>query len=289
MKRSILACLACLLALTLTAAASAHTATAPKASAAAAKPAHKARLPLTGVPTLDRIQASGILRVGVAVNPPWVLHGKDGQLIGYSIDVARRFAADMGWKLELHPTSWPKLLSGLRMNRYDVVISGLSVTPQRALRVRFTRPYGEYDIGLVVNRARLGAGMDDPAKATAGRRIAVLKGTLNVGIARQSLPSAKLVEVDDDQQAIADLRAGKVDGLVAEAPLPGLLAQVYPRQLALSGGHPLGRTAHAMAVRSGDRDLADVLNAWIVQNQAGGWLKAREHYWFEGTGWAPQL
>ncbi|MFO1507266.1 MAG: transporter substrate-binding domain-containing protein [Lysobacterales bacterium] len=270
----------------------AHAAPPAGADAASGKPAtaakHRSAIPVTGDSVLARLDRTGTLRVGVAVNVPWVSHDKDGQLIGYSIDVAKQVAADMGWKLDLVTTSWPKLVDGLRTDRYDVVISGLSITPQRARLVRFTRPYGEYDISLVVNRSKASA--TDIAGFLKGnpKRVAVRKGTLNVAIARDRLPGAEIIEVDDESQAIADLRAGKYDAFVAEAPTPHLLQLAYPNDLR-ELGEPLGRTAHGMAVRLGDRELRHVLDAWIIQNQASGWLKQRADFWFNGTAWANQL
>ena len=244
--------------------------------------------PLTGEDALTRIDARGTLRVGVAVNAPWVMHDKSGELAGFSVDVAKKLAADMGWKLELVTTSWPKLLLDLRTDRYDVVISGLSITPQRARLAHFTNAYGEHEIGLVVNRAKYPAG-NTAAFATAKPRIGARAGTTTFDAAKLAFPNGEIIAVDDENAAILDLRAGKLDGLVSESPGPKLLATLYPDELREPEGEPISRTAHGMAVRRGESDLSDVLDAWIVQSKASGWLKARSDYWFEGVDWVGQL
>jgi polar amino acid transport system substrate-binding protein len=244
--------------------------------------------PLTGEDALSRIDARGTLRVGVAVNAPWVMHDKNGELVGFSVDVAKKLAADMGWKVELVTTSWPKLLLDLRTDRSDVVISGLSITPQRARLAHFTNAYGEHEIGLVVNRTKYPDG--DIGGFVAGKhRIGARAGTTTLDAAKLVFPNAEIVAVDDENAAIEDLRAGKLDGLVCESPGPKLLASIYPEQLRVPAGEPISRTAHGMAVRRGENDLSDVLDAWIVQAKASGWLKARSDYWFEGTEWVGQL
>lgn len=264
---------------------------APKSAAEALKPAaaRKARvLPVTGESTLDRIERQHKIRVGVALNAPWVMHDKSGQLIGYSVDVARQLAQEMGWKLELVPTSWPGLLYDLRTDQFDVVISGLSITPQRAMHARFSRAFGEYDIGVVVNREKFPSGdMKDLTQRKI--RLAASKGALTVGVAQRGFPLAQIVETEDEAQALADVRDGKFDGYVAEAPMPLLLEKIYPKQLRTVPGDALGRTAHGMAVRLGDDDLADVLDAWIVERGASGWLNSRQTYWFDDTDWASGL
>ncbi|MEP7041705.1 MAG: transporter substrate-binding domain-containing protein [Dokdonella sp.] len=262
-----------------------------QAAAAVAQnpPPGKPALPLTGTSSLARIETSKLLRVGVAINAPWVMHDRSGELVGYSIDLAKKIGADMGWRVEIVTTSWPALLYDLRTNQFDVIVSGLSITPQRALLARFSQPYGEYDIAVVVNRSRYPQGGTRELATAPGKRIAAHKGTLNVDIARSRLPQAQIIEIDDEEQAIEDLREGKFDGYVAEAPTPLLLEKIYPKQLRALVSDPLARTAHGLAVRLGDRDLLDVLNAWIVDSQASGWLNARETYWFETTDWASQL
>ncbi|MDL1869833.1 amino acid ABC transporter substrate-binding protein [Gammaproteobacteria bacterium PRO6] len=262
-----------------------------QAAPAADKPAARRgpRLPVDGVAALSRIEAQHTLRVGVALNAPWVMHDKDGQLFGYSIDVARKLAADMDWKLELVETSWPGLFDDLRTNRFDVAIAGISITPQRARRIAFSQPTGEFAVSLVANRAKLGRQGVAGLKADPQRRIAVHKDTLTAELAKAALPAAQWVEFDDDHQAIADLRDGKVDALVAEAPLPELLARAFPKRLQVSEQGVLARTAHGIALRRGETALRDVLDAWVVQAQASGWLKARAAHWFEQSAWLDQL
>ena len=264
--------------------------TPPIASASVTEPSSDAApaLPIGGESTLSRIDRTKVLRVGVAVNAPWVMHDKEGQWMGYEIDVAKRLAAAMEWKLEFVGTSWPRLLTDLRTNQFDLVASGLSITPQRALLVRFSQPYGEYDIDVVVNKSKLpSGGIRELGQGT--RKIGARKGMLTVQLARGVLPASSVVEMDDEEQAIADLREGKLDAYVVEAPLPSLLTQLYPDQLRILGGDPLARTAHGMAVRRADSGLLDIVNAWIVFEQANGWLKNLADYWLNGTQWADRL
>jgi polar amino acid transport system substrate-binding protein len=260
---------------------------APPPTPAAA--ASRRGLPFDGEPTLARIESSGVLRVGVAVNPPWVMHDAKGELSGYSVDIAHRIADSMGWKLELVPTSWPRLMLDLRTDKFDVIISGLSITPQRARYVNFSASLGEFDIAAVVNRHKFGQTTLAELAKVAHPKIAAHRGELTVDIAHAALPNAEIVAVDDDDAAIADLRAGKLDGYVAEAPVPQLLEKIYPEQLRGLSSEPLARTAHGLAVRKNDVGLLRVLNAWIVYEQASGWLKARSAYWFEDTAWASAL
>jgi polar amino acid transport system substrate-binding protein len=246
-------------------------------------------LPLEGEPTLKKIEASQLLRVGVAVNPPWVVHNGKGELTGYSVDIAHKIAASMGWKLELVPTSWGHLLPDLRTDKFDVIITGMSITPLRARAVAFTLPVGEFDIDAVVNRSKFGTATLADLRKQPHLKVAAHKGELTADLARTALPNADVSEVENEYAAIADVSSGKLDAYIAEAPLPHVLEKIYPDQLRALDTEPLARTAHGFAVRVNDTGLLRVLNAFIVFEQASGWLKERSTYWFEDTGWAAEL
>ncbi|MBS0591007.1 MAG: transporter substrate-binding domain-containing protein [Proteobacteria bacterium] len=242
-----------------------------------------------GKSTLLRIDANGILRVGIAPNAPWVMHDAHGAPIGYSIDVARKLASSMGWKVQFVENTWSNLVPGLRAHQYDVIISGLSITPQRARYVQFTDPISEFDVEIVVNRNRFPHGGIAELRSLGQAKVAARKGRVTVEFAHNALPQMNILEIDDEEAAIAELRAGKIDAYVAIAPLPYLLETLHPGQLRALQGEPIARTAHGFAVRRGDVDLQRVLDAWIVYEKTSGWLKERGHYWFETTGWASFL
>lgn len=72
---------------------------------------------------------------------PWAMRDKQGALIGFEIDVARRLATDNGWQVEFVPTAWDGIIPSLLAKKYDVIIGGLTITPEREKSVRFTQAY----------------------------------------------------------------------------------------------------------------------------------------------------
>lgn len=92
------------------------------------------------IDTLATIRKRGTLRVGVVDNPPFVMRNAEGELAGFSIDLGRQMAADLGVEVEFVPTSWSQVVADLVGRQFDVIASGLWVTPARALVVNFTEP-----------------------------------------------------------------------------------------------------------------------------------------------------
>jgi polar amino acid transport system substrate-binding protein len=256
---------------------------APSISNAAAKSAHAAQ---PSSDTLSPIQTRVSIRVGVAVNAPWVLHDKNDQWIGLDIDLMQQFAQDMRWKVEFVPTTWATAIDDLRAGKFDVLAAGLSVTPQRALLLKYTRPYGSFALGLVVNRKSLGKDDLLTLETGAGKhRVAVLSGTVTASTAKEYLGNSELVEINDESKAIQDLRNGALDGLIAEQPLPDALAHSYADQLRTLDVSTYGKTAHAFGVRNSDQDLVNVIDAWLIYQEASGWIQSREQFWIHSAAW----
>jgi polar amino acid transport system substrate-binding protein len=255
----------------------------PAISDVSAKTAHSSQ---PSSDTLSTIQKRGSIRVGVTVNAPWVLHDKNDQWIGLDIDLMQQFAQDMRWKIEFVPTAWSTAIDDLRAGKFDVLAAGVSVTPQRALLLKYTQPYASFALGLVVNRKSLGK--DDLLTLETGtgkHRVAVLSGTVTASTAKEYLGNSELVEINDESKAIQDLRNGTLDGLIAEQPLPDALAHSYQDQLRTLDVSAYGKTAHAFGLRRTDQDLVDVLNAWLIYEDATGWIQSREQFWIHSAAW----
>ena len=89
---------------------------------------------------LEEIKKRGSLRVGMSTFVPWAMRDKQGDLIGFEIDVATKVAEDMGVKIKFVPTAWSGIIPALLAQNFDVIIGGMSITPGRNLTVNFTAP-----------------------------------------------------------------------------------------------------------------------------------------------------
>ena len=89
---------------------------------------------------IDKVMRKGKLRVGLASFVPWAMQDKKGEWIGFEIDVAKQLAKDMGVEIEFVPTKWEGLIPSLLTGKFDMIIAGMTGTPQRALKINFTNP-----------------------------------------------------------------------------------------------------------------------------------------------------
>ncbi len=100
---------------------------------------------------LDNIQKSGEIKIGVSIMSPWVMADKEGKLIGFEIDIARQLAKDIGVKAVFKQYLWKQMIPALQKGEIDIIASGLSITPQRALKINYSIPYASSGYSLVTN------------------------------------------------------------------------------------------------------------------------------------------
>ena len=103
--------------------------------------------------TLKRVLEKGTLRVGVSLFTPWTLKTKTGKLVGFEIDVAKQLAKDLGVRPKFHVFEWEDIVPALLDRKIDIIVAGMVITPQRALKVNFSQPYATSGVGLVTNMA----------------------------------------------------------------------------------------------------------------------------------------
>ena len=115
--------------------------------------ADSARQSLSSDSVLEQIKKRGTLRIGLSTFVPWAMRDKKGDLIGFEIDVGKRVAADMGVEVEHIPTAWDGIIPALLAGKFDVIISGMSITMKRNLTVNFTHPYANTGYILVASTA----------------------------------------------------------------------------------------------------------------------------------------
>ena len=240
-------------------------------------------------PNLETINDRGTLRVGISTFVPWAMRNKQGDLIGFEVDVAKRLAADSGWKVEFVPTAWDGIIPALLAKKFDVIIGGMSITPERSKSVLFTVPYSHSGVQVAANK-ELAEGFNTLSDFDSRRvKIAVRRGAYTVQIARETFPKAKLLQFDDESQAFQEVLNGNAHAVIASSPKPEHEAIKHADKLFLPFNERLSQGNEAFAVRLGEDDKKAFFDSWIEQRTQDGWLKERYEYWFSTLDWQDQI
>ena len=234
---------------------------------------------------IETIQRRGALKVGISTFEPWAMRDRSGDLVGFEVDVATKVAADMGVAVEFVPTSWDGIVPALIAGKFDVIIGGLSIRPQRNLTINFTIPYAHSGMGIAANRelARDLAWPDgyDSEEVTLTCR----RGATACNDVTRLFPQATVRPFDDDIQALQEVLNGNAHAILSSYPKPVEWADRHPELLVLPTTDNLSQGDEAFGLRKGDPDALNFFSNWIRVNTTNGWLPERFDYWFKTTNW----
>ena len=234
---------------------------------------------------LDEIKQRGVLMVGMSTFVPWAMNDKEGNLVGFEIDVAKELAKDMGVKVEFVPTKWSGIIPALLTGKFDVIIGGMGITDERAKKVDFSEPYDYSGMSIVASRLKA-PGLKklsdfDNSKIS----IAVRLGTTAAESAKKNFPNAQLKQFDDEAQAVQELLTDRVHAVVSSSPLPEYQAIKYSDRFYLPLDDTFTKEPIGFALRKGDDSLKEYCNEWIKEKHTSGFLKEKKHYWFKTRDW----
>ena len=238
---------------------------------------------LTG-PALGRTLKTQTLRVGMALLAPLAMLDKNNALVGLEVDVARRLADDLGARLELTQSPMPELIDGLYAGRYDMIISGYSITPERALRVNFSTPYYYTHIRLLASK-QAAPGKSAAYFNSAGVTIGVVVGHSELNVAQKNFPLASIRLFSNETALLADLLAGKIAAAVVSDQLIRFNVAFHTNKLYLPAEENLSTEPVAIALRKGDYESLNFINNWISILAGEGWVEARKAFWYEQSSW----
>ncbi|MFO7750686.1 MAG: transporter substrate-binding domain-containing protein [Desulfobacteraceae bacterium] len=235
---------------------------------------------------IETIQKRGSIRIGLSTFVPWAMKNKKGELVGFEVDVAKQLAADMGVKAEFVPTAWSGIIPALLTGKFDVIIGGMGITPERNLKVNFTIPYEYSGMSMVAHKSRAKgfSTLEDFNRKEV--TIALRMGTTAEQAARKFMPRAQLKLFENESQALQDLHLGRVHAVVSSAPMPLFHALKFPEKLFVPLEENFTREPIGFALRKGDHDALNFFNNWILNKHESGFLKEKKSYWFESRKWA---
>ena len=251
--------------------------------------AQSAQQQLSSESVIETIKKRGALKVGMSTFVPWAMRDKNGELVGFEIDVAKKVAADMDVDVEFVPTSWDGIIPALIAGKFDVIIGGMSVRPQRNLTINFTIPYAHSGMGIAANKAMV-ADMKWPDDYdSADVTFSCRRGATSCNDVDRLFPKATVRRFDDDVQAFQEVLNGNAHAVLSSYPKPVEWASGNPEHIFLPTTDNLSQGDEAFGLRKGDPDALNFFSNWILVNTTNGWLEERHHYWFKTRDWEGQV
>jgi polar amino acid transport system substrate-binding protein len=219
---------------------------------------------------LDDIKKAGKIRIAIDLAiPPFGMTDDKMQPTGSDVDLARLLAKDLGVELEIVTTTGPTRIPMLQTNKADIVVSTLSITPDRAKVIDFTAPYADHPSVVAALKSLPIKQMSD----LDGKKVGVVRGTTQDTDLTKQAKGAQLVRYEDDATMALAVASGQVDILATARSLLPAISKKNPART-VEPKITMQNNWLAIGVRKDEPKLLAWVNAWIKTNLMNGKLAA---------------
>ncbi len=241
-------------------------------------------------PVLDRIQARGELVVGTMGNmPPLNMTSKDGEIFGLEPDLARLLAKAMDVKVKFVTKPFNELLPALQAGEVDMVLSGMTITPERNRKVAFIGPYFISGKAFLTKIKTIAYADEAKDANNPNTKIVALKGSTSQAFAEAFLDKTTLFTTGTYDEAVDMVLQDKVQAMIADYPICIVSVYRYPDAGLLSVVTQLTYEPIGIAIPANDPLMMNWTRNTLNNIEGSGILDELKLKWFAEGDWLNKL
>jgi His/Glu/Gln/Arg/opine family amino acid ABC transporter permease subunit len=230
--------------------------------------------PVAAQSALERVRGAGQVRIGIdATYPPFGM-AEGGEFSGFDVDLARAIARELGVEPVFINASFDGIFPALQNGSFDLVVSAVTITPERQATLLFSEPYIDAGQAIVVRGDSAITGPD----ALAGRTVGVQINT-TAQFAMEGRPGVTLAKYNSIDLALLDLQNGRVDAVASDGPVLRYMAKMSFPGLKTVGDEYTDEQ-FGMVLARGNDDLRRAVNAALFKVQDSGEYARIHAAWF---------
>jgi polar amino acid transport system substrate-binding protein len=263
----------------------------PPQTEKAAPPERKdVRMGLMEQSTLEEILRRGELRVGFESGyMPFEMTDKKGNFVGFDIDMAKEMAKAMGVKFVPVNTAWDGIIPALTTKKFDIIMSGMTITQERNLKINFADPY--IIVGQTILLAKKHLGIVNSYKDLNNKKYTVTSklGTTGEQAVKRLIPRANYKSFETEPEAALEVVNGKADAFVYDLPYCVVFNAQQGKGKLVFLDKPFTFEPLAWAINKGDPDFMNWLNNFLRQIKNDGRYDRIYNKWIKGTNWIEDI
>ena len=239
--------------------------------------------------TLDEIKKRGEMVIGMEAAYVPYESIKDGQIVGFDCEIGQHFADKLGVKVKFVDTEWSGIIPALYTKKFDAILSGMTITKDRAEKVLFSQPYAEASNVVLI---RAGDTTVTTAADLAGKMVGAQLGSAGAQTAErfsaqlkaQGKPGFTDIKLYEHYpEAYVDLINKRIDGVVNSMSTLMVVMQNQPGLYKTVGGVSNIKSYVGMSFRKDDKAFLDFVNAQFAEMKKTGELAKLQMKWFGAT------
>ena len=236
--------------------------------------------------TLESILKKGQLRVGFEAGyMPFEMTDRKGKFVGFDIDMAKEMAKAMGVKFVPVNTAWDGIIPSLITNKFDIIMSGMTVTQERNLKINFVDPYIVIGQTILLNKKHKGK-IKSYKDLNNSKYIVTSKlGTTGEQAVKRMIPKCTYKSFETEPEAALEVVNGKADAFVYDLPYCVVFMGQQGAGKLVFIDKPFTFEPLAWAIRKGDPDFLNFLNNFLNQVKNDGRYDRIYNKWIKSTNW----
>lgn len=240
--------------------------------------------------SIKRIQTAKVLKVGTGAGYyPFEMIDKSGAMVGFDMDIAQAMADALGVELEVVDfKDFDAILPALGAGQIDMILAGMTITPQRALVVNFSQPYFQSGQSVLVNNKHKDTVKSVTDLDQAGLTIVTEQGTTGDMAAQRIFKQATVRPMKGGNEATLDVCNGSSDAFVYDQSFIAVQAMQYT-QCVFPLLDPFTKEPYGIAVRAGQPDLLIWVNTFLDTYLQSDAYKESYNKWFVDSAWLQEV
>ncbi len=211
--------------------------------------------------------------------------GRQLSLMGFDIDIGIEMANALGVKPVFVDTLWTTIIPALKLEHFDIIFGGMSVTEARQTQVDFADPFMTVGQTVLLNARHEKAvksykDLDDSVYTVVSK-----PGTTGEAAVLKMIPRATYMPVNTEMAGAMRVLEGKADAFVYDLPFNAVFKAMHPSDSLVFLDKPFTNEPIAWAIRKNDPDFLKVLNQFLAQIKADGRFETIYNRWFVETDW----
>lgn len=225
------------------------------------------------------------IRIGVEGNyPPFSRMGADGKLGGFDIDIANAICAQMKAECTLVQQEWDGMMPALNAKKFDMIVASMTISEERKRVADFSDPYYDVPSRWV---AKAGAFKEATPASLKGKKIIVLRNSPRAKYVTETYKDSEILLVAKENDVYLELAAGRGDIGFGSSVVS---AEAFLKKPEGKGYEQVGHSVRlgsgvdggvGIAMRKGDSELRDKVNAALKALKADGTYKALNAKYFD--------
>ncbi len=236
--------------------------------------------------TLEAILKKGELWVGFDSGyMPFEMTNQKGRYVGFDIDMATEMAKAMGVKFVPVNTAWDDIIPSLTTGKFDIIISGMTVTQERNLKISFADPYIIVGQTILINKKherkiKSYKDLNYPKYIVTSQ-----SSTTGEQAAKHLIPRCTYKSFKTENGAVLEVINGNADAFVYDLPFCVVVMVMQGKDKLIFLDKPFTYEPLAWAIRKGDPDFLNWLNNFLRQIKTDGRYDRIYNKWIKGKDW----